>query len=61
MEKRRKKITAIVISIIIIIILVIAISYAFFRTELTGKEGIVKIGELELVLNETSEGMIMLR
>ena len=57
MEKRRKKITAIVISIIIIIILVIAISYAFFRTELTGTEGIVKIGELELVLNETSEGI----
>ncbi len=57
MTSKNKKITAIVISIIIIIILVIAISYAFFRTELTGKEGIVKIGELELVLNETSEGI----
>ncbi len=56
-KDNNKKIMTIVISIIIIIILVIAISYAFFRTELMGREGIVKVGELELVLNETSEGI----
>ena len=56
-ENKNKKVITIVISIIIILILVLAISYAYFSTRLDGIDQIVKVGELELVLNETSEGI----
>ena len=54
---KKKKVIIIVISILIILILLLVLSYAFFKTQLSGTEGIVKVGELELVLNETSEGI----
>ena len=57
MEKNKKKIITIVISIVIILILVLAISYAYFSTQLKGTDQLVKVGDLELVLNETSEGI----
>ena len=56
-DNKKKKIITIVISIIIIILLVLAISYAFFSTQLNGNDNIVQVGELELILNETSEGI----
>ena len=56
-NSNKKKVTVIVISILIILILLLALSYAFFKTQLSGTEGVVKVGELELVLNETSEGI----
>ncbi len=55
MEKDNKKIITIVMSIIII--LVLAISYAYFSTELNGTDQIVKVGTLDLVLDEISEGI----
>ena len=54
---KNKKLIVSVISILIILILLLVLSYAFFKTQLSGTEGIVKVGELELVLNETSEGI----
>ena len=54
---KNKKVIILVISILIILILLLVLSYAFFKTQLSGTEGIVKVGELELVLNETSEGI----
>ncbi len=57
MEKKNKKATVIIISIFIVLILAILISYAYFITELNGADQIVKVGELELVLDETSEGI----
>ena len=54
---KKKKVTVIVISILIILILLLALSFAFFKTQLSGTEGVIKVGELELVLNETSEGI----
>ena len=54
---KNKKVMILVISILIILILLLVLSYAFFKTQLSGTEGIVKVGELELVLNETSEGI----
>ena len=57
MEKKNKKATVIIISIFIVLILAILISYAYFTTELNGTDQIVKVGELELVLDETSEGI----
>ena len=54
---KKKKVIILVISILIILILLLVLSYAFFKTQLSGTEGIVKVGELELVLNETSEGI----
>ena len=60
MEKdnsKKKKVITIVISILIVLVLVLAISYAFFSTQLSGTDQIVKVGELELVLDETSEGI----
>ena len=57
MEKKNKKTTVIIISIFIVLILAILISYAYFTTELNGTDQIVKVGELELVLDETSEGL----
>ena len=57
MEKKNKKATVIIISICIVLILAILISYAYFTTELNGTDQIVKVGELELVLDETSEGI----
>ena len=39
-----------VISILIVLVLVSAISYAFFSTQLSGTDQIVKVGELELVV-----------
>ena len=57
MEDKKKKVTVIVISILIVIILLLALTYAYFSTQLSGKDQIVKVGELELVLDETSEGI----
>ena len=56
-EEKNNKATMIIISIVIILILVLAISYAFFSTKLYGKDQIVKVGTLDLVLDETSEGI----
>ena len=56
-NNKKKKVITIVISIVIILILALAISYAFFSTQLSGTDQIVKVGELELVLDETSEGI----
>ena len=54
-----KKVKTIVISILIVLILVLAIvmSYAYFSTQLNGSDNIVKVGTLDLVLDETSEGI----
>ena len=57
MEKKNKKATIIIISIFIVLILAIIISYAYFTTELNGSNQIVKVGTLDLVLDETSEGI----
>ncbi len=57
MEDKKKKITVIIISILIVLILLLALTYAYFSTQLFGKDQIVKVGELELVLDETSEGI----
>ena len=59
MEKKNKKATVIIISIFIVLILAIIISYAYFTTELNGTDQIVKVGELELVLDETSDGITL--
>ena len=56
-ESKRKKVTVIIISILIVLILVLAISFAYFSTRLNGTDQIVKVGKLELVLDETSEGI----
>ena len=56
-NNKKKKVITIVISIIIILILALAISYAYFTTELNGSDQIVKVGTLDLVLDETSEGI----
>ena len=58
-DNKNKKIITLVISIFIILILVLTISYAYFSTRLDGSDQIVKVGELELVLNETSEGITL--
>ena len=58
-DNKKKKIITLVISILIILILVLTISYAYFSTKLNGSDQIVKVGELELVLNETSEGITL--
>ena len=55
--KRKEKEKVLIISIIIVLILVLAISFAYFSTRLNGTDQIVKVGELELVLDETSEGI----
>ena len=57
MEDKKKKITVIIISILIVLILLLALTYAYFSTQLNGTDNIVKVGELELVLDETSEGI----
>ncbi len=57
MEKKNKKVTVIIISILIVLILLLALTYAYFSTQLNGSDQIVKVGELELVLDETSEGI----
>ena len=57
MKNRNKKVTVIIISILIVLILLLALTYAFFRTELFGNDQIVKVGTLDLVLDETSEGI----
>ncbi|HIR59829.1 MAG TPA: hypothetical protein IAB38_07325 [Candidatus Onthousia excrementipullorum] len=62
MEKdnnKKKKVIIIVISIIIILVLALAISYAYFSTQLSGSDQIVKVGTLDLVLDETSEGITL--
>ena len=56
-NNKKKKVITIVISILIVLVLVLAISYAFFSTQLSGTDQIVKVEELELVLDETSEGI----
>ena len=57
MKEKKKKVTVIIISILIVLILLLAIAYAYFSTQLSGTDQIVKVGELELVLDETSEGI----
>ena len=56
-NNKKKQVITIVISIVIILVLALAISYAYFSTQLSGTDQIVKVGELELVLDETSEGI----
>ena len=56
-NKKNNKVTVIIISILIIIILVLGLTFAYLRTELSGSEQIVKVGTLDLILNETSEGI----
>ena len=56
-QKKNRKVTVIIISILIVLILLLAITFAFFRTELFGSDQIVKVGTLDLVLDETSEGI----
>ena len=58
-NNKKKKVITIVISIIIILVLALAISYAYFSTQLTGSDQIVKVGTLDLVLDETSEGITL--
>ncbi len=48
MEKKNKKATIIIISIMIVIILALAITFAYFSTQLNGMEGIVKVGGIRL-------------
>ena len=55
--KRKEKEKVLIISIIIVLILVLAVSFAYFSTRLNGTDQIVKVGKLELVLDETSEGI----
>ena len=57
MKEKKKKVTVIIISVLIVLILLLAIAYAYFSTQLNGTNQIVKVGELELVLDETSEGI----
>ena len=57
MKDKNKKVTVIIISVLIVLILLLAITFAFFRTELFGSDQIVKVGTLDLVLDETSEGI----
>ena len=57
MKDKNKKVTVIIISILIVLILLLALTYAYFSTKLSGTDQIVKVGELELVLDETSEGI----
>ena len=60
MEKdnnKNKRVIVIVISILLIIILVLGLTFAYLRTELSGSEQIVKVGTLDLILDETSEGI----
>ena len=54
-----KKVKTIVVSMLIVLILVLAIvmSYAYFSTQLNGSDNIVKVGTLDLVLDETSKGL----
>ena len=56
-QKKNKKVTVIIISVLIVLILLLAITFAFFRTELFGNDQIVKVGTLDLVLDEASEGI----
>ena len=60
MEKdnnKNKRVIVIVISILLVIILVLGLTFAYLRTELSGSEQIVKVGTLDLILDETSEGI----
>ena len=56
-NKKNKNVIVIIISILIVIILVLCLTFAYLRTKLSGSEQIVKVGTLDLVLNETSEGI----
>ena len=58
-DNKTKKVTVIIISILIVIILVLGLTYAYLRTELSGSEQLVKVGTLDLILNETSEGITL--
>ncbi|HIS38939.1 MAG TPA: hypothetical protein IAB45_05460 [Candidatus Onthousia faecavium] len=53
---KNKKII-IIFSIVLILVLVLGLTYAYFRTTLNGGDQIVKIDTLDLILNETSEGI----
>ncbi len=59
MDERLKKVTTIAVGVLIFVILLILVSYAFFSTRLEGQEQIVKVGDLDLILNETSEGITL--
>ena len=52
-----KKVIIIIFSIVLILVLVLGLTYAYFRTTLNGGEQVVKIDTLDLILNETSEGI----
>ena len=56
-DKEKKKVITIVISILIVLIAALGLTYAFFFITLNGSDQIVKVGTLDLVLNETSEGI----
>ena len=58
-KKKNKKATVIIISIFIVLILAILISYAYFTTELNGSDQVVKVGTLDLILDETSDGITL--
>ena len=58
MDKTKKRqVLVTTISILILIILVIGLTFAYFTTTLNGSHNIVKIDTLDLILNETSEGI----
>ena len=57
MKNKNKKIIVVIVSILVVLILLLALTYAYFSTRLNGTDQIVKVGELELVLNETSGGI----
>ncbi len=54
---KRKNILTVSFGCLFVVVLALAISYAVFKTTLTGKEQVIKVGSLELVLNETSTGI----
>ena len=41
----------VLLSILIVLILVLAVSYAYFSTQLSGRDQALRVGELELVLD----------
>ncbi len=56
MKNKNKKAMVIIISMLIVKILLLALTYAYFRTELFGGEEIVEVGTLDLVLGRDKFG-----
>ncbi len=56
-NKQNRKTIVIVISILIVLLAVLGLTYAYLSTTLNGSDQIVKIDTLDLILNETSEGI----